>query len=165
MRRRSLAPAVALGLLASGPTRAEEGDARPPRTDYCEMLVRDIQGEHYGFLAGNKLYYVSGSFGAYWHEFWESETIGFTHPLFRDGRARGHGIATADLYYYQDNNRRKLILKYRPGDQAVRKHVPAADWSTDAGELRRRVRLAPQRTPNHGVTEARRRSRTTSISR
>jgi hypothetical protein len=96
MRRRSLALTVALGLLASGPSRAEEGNARPPRTDYCEMLSRDIQGEHYGFLAGNKLYYVSGSFGAYWHEFWESETIGFTHPLFRDGRARGHGIATAD---------------------------------------------------------------------
>ncbi|MHC5056939.1 MAG: hypothetical protein ACYTKD_19840 [Planctomycetota bacterium] len=71
-------------------------NAAPPRTDYCEMLARDIQDEHDGFLAGNKLYYVSGSFGAYWHENWESETVGFTHPLFRDGRARGHGIATSD---------------------------------------------------------------------
>ena len=60
-----------------------ESPSLPPRTDYCEMLERDIQGEHYGFIAGNKLYYVAGSFGAYWHEYWESETLGFTHPLFR----------------------------------------------------------------------------------
>ena len=64
----------------------------PPYTDYCEMLGRDIQGEHYGFIGGNKLYYVAGSFGAYWHEFYESETLGFTHALFRDGRARGNGF-------------------------------------------------------------------------
>ena len=64
----------------------------PPRSDYNEMLERDIQNEHYGFIAGNKLYYVAGSFGAYWHEFIESETLGFTHPLFRDGRARGNAI-------------------------------------------------------------------------
>ena len=67
-------------------------DIRPPVTDYCELLGRDIQGEHYGFLGGNKLYYVAGSFGAYWHEFYESETLGFTHALFRDGRARGNGF-------------------------------------------------------------------------
>ena len=69
-------------------------DIRPPVTDYCELLGRDIQGEHYGFLGGNKLYYVAGSFGAYWHEFYESETLGFTHALFRDGRARGNGFVS-----------------------------------------------------------------------
>jgi hypothetical protein len=36
-----------------------ESPSLPPRTDYCEMLERDIQGEHYGFIAGNKLYYVA----------------------------------------------------------------------------------------------------------
>ncbi len=70
---------------------------KPPQADYCEMLQRDIQGEHYGFIAGNKLYYVAGSFGAYWHEFWESETLGFTHPLFRDGRARGNAIVQSEI--------------------------------------------------------------------
>ena len=74
-----------------------ESPSLPPRTDYCEMLERDIQGEHYGFIAGNKLYYVAGSFGAYWHEYWESETLGFTHPLFRDGRARGNAIVQSEV--------------------------------------------------------------------
>jgi hypothetical protein len=69
----------------------------PPRSDYNAMLERDIQNEHYGFIAGNKLYYVAGSFGAYWHEFWESETLGFTHPLFRDGRARGNAIVQDEV--------------------------------------------------------------------
>ena len=70
---------------------------KPPQTDYCEMLQRDIQGEHYGFIAGNKLYYVAGSFGAFWDEFLESETLGFTHPLYRDGRARGNAIVDSDI--------------------------------------------------------------------
>lgn len=76
---------------------ANAKNVEPPRTDYCEMLERDIQGEHYGFIAGNKLYYVAGSFGAYWHEYWESETLGFTHPLFRDGRARGNAIVQSEV--------------------------------------------------------------------
>jgi hypothetical protein len=71
---------------------ASAGEIQPPTTDYCERLARDIQGEHYGFIAGNAMYYVAGSFGAEWEEFWESETLGFTHPLYRDMRARGHGI-------------------------------------------------------------------------
>ncbi|MBC8434861.1 MAG: chitobiase/beta-hexosaminidase C-terminal domain-containing protein [Verrucomicrobia bacterium] len=69
----------------------------PPRTDYCEMLQRDIQGQHYGFMGGNKVYYIAGSFGAYWDEYWESETLGFTHPMFRDGRARGNAIVESDV--------------------------------------------------------------------
>lgn len=64
----------------------------PPRTDYCKMLERDIEGAHHGFLAGNRLYYVSGQSGAEWDRMMETETLGFTHPIFRDGRARGFGI-------------------------------------------------------------------------
>ena len=81
----------------NGTTGCVEMPGIPPRTDYCEMLERDIQGEHYGFIAGNKLYYVAGSFGAYWDEFWEPETLGFTHPLFRDGRARGNAIVQSEI--------------------------------------------------------------------
>jgi len=58
------------------------------------MLERDIEGEHHGFLAGNKLYYVSGMSPAEWDRMSETETLGFTHPIFRDGRARGFGIVT-----------------------------------------------------------------------
>jgi hypothetical protein len=67
-------------------------DIKPPHTDYCKMLERDIEGAHHGFLAGNKLYYVSGQSGAKWDRITETETLGFTHPIFRDGRARGFGI-------------------------------------------------------------------------
>ncbi len=64
----------------------------PPRADYCKMLARDIAGRQHGFLAGNHLYYVGGASDAKWRTR-EHETLGFTHPMFRDGRARGHGIA------------------------------------------------------------------------
>jgi len=80
--------AVLLGALAA-PAFA----APPPRTDYCEMLARNIAGRQHGFLAGNHLYYVGGQCDAEWHVT-EHETLGFTHPMFRDGRARGHGIVT-----------------------------------------------------------------------
>ena len=33
-------------------------------------------------MGGNKLYYVAGSFGAYWHEFYESETLGLLMRSF-----------------------------------------------------------------------------------
>ena len=89
---RDVAPHSGVGL-----TDSTGAAGTPPRTDYCEILERDIQGEHYGFVAGNKLYYVAGSFGAYWDEYWESETLGFTHPLFRDGRARGNAIVTTEV--------------------------------------------------------------------
>jgi len=69
---------------------APAGDA-PRRTDYCAMLARDIAGKQHGFLAGNHLYYVGGQCDAKWRVT-EHETLGFTHPMFRDGRARGHGI-------------------------------------------------------------------------
>lgn len=68
-------------------------EARPVYTDYCQMLARDIQGKGHGFLAGNLLYYVGGQASAEWNII-EEETLGFTHPFFRDGRARGIGIVT-----------------------------------------------------------------------
>jgi len=67
--------------------------AAPPRTDYCKMLGRNIAGKQHGFLAGNHLYYVGGASDTKWRTR-EHETIGFTHPMFRDGRARGYGIVT-----------------------------------------------------------------------
>lgn len=73
---------------------AQQGE-KPPFTDYCEYLERDINGEQYGFLAGNKVYYVAGAGGADYRDITELETIGFTHPMFRDGRARGFGIVDA----------------------------------------------------------------------
>ncbi|MBI9017077.1 MAG: chitobiase/beta-hexosaminidase C-terminal domain-containing protein [Phycisphaerae bacterium] len=71
-------------------------EIKPPYTDYCEMLARDIQGIQHGFLAGRHMYYCGGKTSAEWDVI-ENETIGFTHPMFRDGRARGHGIIT-DTY-------------------------------------------------------------------
>jgi len=85
----ALAIAVAVGTRVHG---AEAGGLPPPFVDYCAMLERDIEGAHHGFLAGNKLYYVSGQSAAEWDHMIETETLGFTHPLFRDGRARGTGI-------------------------------------------------------------------------
>ena len=66
---------------------------QPPVTDYCKMLERDIQGKMYSFMAGNHKYYIGGKVNEYWEPVY-SETIGFMHPMFRDGRARGFGIAT-----------------------------------------------------------------------
>ena len=57
------------------------------------MLARDIQGIQHGFLAGKHLYYCGGKTNPYW-KVTENETLGFTHPLFRDGRARGYGMVT-----------------------------------------------------------------------
>jgi len=57
------------------------------------MLARDIQGIQHGFLAGKHLYYCAGKTNPYW-KVTENETLGFTHPMFRDGRARGYGIVT-----------------------------------------------------------------------
>jgi len=70
-----------------------QAQIKPPYTDYCEMLARDIQGKAHGFLAGNLMYYVGGQTSVTW-DVTEHETIGFTHPFFRDGRSRGHGIVT-----------------------------------------------------------------------
>ena len=64
----------------------------PPYTDYCAMLERDIAGKQHSFLAGNHLYYIGGAMNTEWGVR-EHETLGFTHPMFRDGRARGFGIA------------------------------------------------------------------------
>ena len=67
-------------------------EQKPPVTDYCKMLERDIQGKMYSFIAGNHMYYIGGKVNEYWNPVY-SETIGFSHPMFRDGRARGYGIA------------------------------------------------------------------------
>ena len=81
-----LLAALALGLTGVG--RAETAALY---TDYCAMLARDVLGKRHGFLAGNHLYYVGGTSDTNWRTT-EHETLGFTHPMFRDGRARGHGI-------------------------------------------------------------------------
>jgi hypothetical protein len=67
--------------------------AEPPYTDYCEMLARDIEGKMHSFIAGNHMYYIGGKVNTEWKHRYH-ETLGFTHPIFRDGRARGYGIAT-----------------------------------------------------------------------
>ena len=66
--------------------------AAPKYTDYCQMLGRDIEGKQYSFIAGNKMYYIGGKVDEYWRPVYH-ETIGLMHPIFRDGRARGYGIA------------------------------------------------------------------------
>ena len=71
-------------------------DPAPPYTDYCKMLEKNIAGIQHGFLAGNKMYYVGGQTGAFWDGIMEEETIGFTHPFFRDMRSRGFGITKDD---------------------------------------------------------------------
>ena len=66
--------------------------AAPDQVDYGRMLERDINGKQYAFLAGNHMYYIGGKVDVTWEPL-EHETLGFTHPIFRDGRARGFGIA------------------------------------------------------------------------
>jgi len=68
----------------------------PPFNDYCKMLEKDINGIQHGFLAGNKMYYVGGQTGAFWDGVSEHETIGLTHPFFRDMRSRGYGMTKTD---------------------------------------------------------------------
>lgn len=77
-----------LGVASSGLVMAVE----PPYTDYCAMLERDIAGKQHSFIAGNHMYYIGGAMNTEWG-MREHETLGFTHPMFRDGRARGFGIA------------------------------------------------------------------------
>jgi len=74
----------------------------PPSTDYCEMLEKDINGIQHGFLAGNKMYYVGGQSGAYWDGIPEYETIGLTHPFFRDMRSRGYGMTKTEYGFGND---------------------------------------------------------------
>ena len=64
-----------------------------PATDYCAMLGRNIHGKQHAFLAGNHMYYIGGKVNEVWEPL-RSETLGLMHPVFRDGRARGYGIAT-----------------------------------------------------------------------
>ena len=51
-----------------------------------------VAGKQHGFLAGNVVYYVPGTFLV--QTLFENETVGLTHPFFNDLRARGTGIAT-----------------------------------------------------------------------
>ena len=71
----------------------------------CEdlfILVDELQMEgkrrmnYKDFLAGNKMYYVGGQSGAYWEGIPEHETIGLTHPFFRDMRSRGYGMTKTE---------------------------------------------------------------------
>jgi len=80
-------------LAVAGAYASSAAAEAPPRADYCAMLARDIAGRQHGFIAGNHMVYVGGQCTATWRVR-EHETIGFTHPMFRDGRARGHGIVT-----------------------------------------------------------------------
>ena len=67
----------------------------PPPTDYCDLLGKDdIQGKKTGFLAGNKVYYVGGTFLVW--DLYENETIGLTHPFYHDLKSRGTGVASYD---------------------------------------------------------------------
>ena len=90
----SLLIVAAVGSGLCGLERSVSG-AEPPYTDYCEMLARDIEGKQHSFIAGNNMYYIGGKVDEWWRHRYH-ETIGFTHPMFRDGRARGYGIATGD---------------------------------------------------------------------
>ena len=74
----------------------------PPFHDYCKMLEKDINGIQHGFLAGNKMYYVGGQTGAYWEGVSEYETLGLTHPFFRDMRSRGFGMTKTNYGYGND---------------------------------------------------------------
>ena len=66
------------------------------------MLEKDINGIQHGFLAGNKMYYVGGQTGAYWEGVSEYETLGLTHPFFRDMRSRGFGMTKTNYGYGND---------------------------------------------------------------
>ena len=46
----------------------------------------------YSFLAGNHMYYIGGKVNEYWDPVY-LETLVFSHRIFRDGHARGYGIA------------------------------------------------------------------------
>jgi len=83
-------------IMAASLDYARGNNIFPPYTDYCKMLEKDISGVQHGFIAGNKMYYVGGQTGAFWEGILEEETIGLTHPFFRDMRSRGFGIIKDD---------------------------------------------------------------------
>lgn len=67
--------------------------AEPPKVeDISKMLERDIEGQMYSFMAGNRMYYIGGKVNETWDHVYH-ESLGFSHPMFRDGRARGFGVA------------------------------------------------------------------------
>ena len=75
-----------------------------PPTDIVGLLERDLQGKMSPFLSGRKgSFYIGGQSLAQNSPLtsrWaikENETLGFMHPYFRDGRARGIGITCDQL--------------------------------------------------------------------
>jgi len=68
----AFAAALCTGCSAAAPNDERTG---PPRTDYCEMLVRDVHGEKPGFMAGNKMLYLGGQANVEW-KIVENETLG-----------------------------------------------------------------------------------------
>jgi len=67
--------------------------AKPPDTDYCQRLQREIQGKKHGFLAGNVAYYTGG-FHACWN-LKEHEILDLPHPFYHDLRSRGVGLVAS----------------------------------------------------------------------
>ncbi len=72
--------------------------AGPPYVDYCKMLEHDIVNRKHGFLAGNKINYIGGNYG-HWRRN-SDETIGFTHPIFHDGRSEGYAMCDDPYWGY-----------------------------------------------------------------
>ena len=72
--------------------------AGPPYVDYCKMLEHDIANRKHGFLAGNTINYIGGNYG-HWRRN-EDETIGFTHPIFHDGRSEGYAMCDDPYWGY-----------------------------------------------------------------
>jgi hypothetical protein len=82
----------------------QHADAPPPPPNILALLERDVQGKVSPFLAGRRgSFYLGGQSLAannplttLWNVR-ENETLGFMHPYFRDGRARGIAITCDEL--------------------------------------------------------------------
>ena len=93
---------IALATLGSAASSsAASGDGAP---DILAMLERDLQGKMTPFLAGRRgSFYLGGRSLAQnspLTTLWNvrtNETLGFRHPYFRDGRARGIAITCDEL--------------------------------------------------------------------
>ena len=99
----AVALAVAALLLALDPVVVSGQDNSPASApNILAMLERDVQGKMSPFLAGRRgSFYMGGQSLAannplttLWNVR-ENETLGFMHPYFRDGRARGTGACNA----------------------------------------------------------------------
>ena len=96
MHRLATLALLSLCALSLGP------GASPPTP--LDVLERDLAGLMSHFLAGRRgSFYIGGQslaqtspLTSLW-DVLENETLGFTHPFFRDGRARGEAI-TCDKF-------------------------------------------------------------------